>query len=308
MPLSVCVFSGGQIIGEVKPRATKALVLGGGGTTGIAWEMGVLLGLQEGGVDPGTIDLVVGTSAGSTVGAQLTSGVDLADLYARQLRPLAETKEQVIPLDGDALARVFTAGAGAADAQEARARIGAAALATPTMSEEERLAIITDRLPVQTWPEKQQLVITAVDTYTGEWVTFHRDSDVPLALAVAASCAVPGIYPPVTIHGRRYMDGGVRSGTNADIAQGYKRVLILRAETADFLAVEGSLKTPRISFEDELAELLTTGVQVLVITPDDASTEARGSNPLDASRREGSARAGRAQGRQSAGNVRQFWG
>lgn len=118
------------------------------------------------------------------------------------------------------------------------ARIGAAALAVKTMPEEERLEIIASRLPIQEWPQKQRLIINSVDAQTGEWVMFDRDAGVPLALVVSASCAVPGVYPPTTIGDHRYIDGGVRSGTNADIARGYQRVLILRAEVFDVSALD----------------------------------------------------------------------
>lgn len=292
---------------EVQKQPTKALVLGGGGTTGIAWEMGLLLGLYDGGIDVTNAGLIVGTSAGATVGAQITSGLNLEDLYARQLLPLEKSKEQVVQFDWATLFQVFTAGAGAADAQTARARVGAAASAVRTMPEEERLEIIAARLPVQEWPHKQRLVITAVDAQTGEWILFDQASDVPLVLAVAASSAVPGVYPPTTIHGQRYIDGGVRSGTNADIAKECQRVLVLRAETLDVSAIDGQQSTPHISFEDELAELKQADTQVLVITPDKASAEARGPNPLDASRRDISARAGREQGRLLAESVKHFW-
>jgi NTE family protein len=206
------------------------------------------------------------------------------------------------------LAQIFTAGAGAADAPTARARVGAAALAARTMPEEERLQIIAAGLPVQEWPNKQRLTITAIDAWTGELVIFGRDSDVSLALAVAASSAVPGVYPPTTIGGRHYIDGGLRSGTNADIAKGCRRVLILRAETFDAFAIRGQQSTPHMTFEDELVELQQAGTQILVITPDEASAAARGPNPLDASRRDISAKTGREQGRLLAESVKRFWG
>ena len=290
---------------EAKKQPTKALVLGGGGTTGIAWETGMLLGLHDGGVDVTNAGLIVGTSAGSVVGAQIASGLKLEDLYAFQLQPLEKTKEQVVQFDFATLFRVFTAGAGAPDAQTARARVGAAALSTQTVPEQERLEIIAARLPVQQWPNKQRLDITAVDAQTGEWVIFDQASNVPLVLAVAASCAVPGIYPPITINGHRYIDGGVRSGTNADIAKGYQQVLVLRAEIYDVSAMDASI--PHLTFDDELAELQQTGAQTRIITPDEASAAARGPNPFDSSRRDISAKAGRAQGRLLAENVKHFW-
>jgi NTE family protein len=290
---------------EAKQHQTKALVLGGGGTTGIAWEMGILLGLHDGGIDVTDAELVVGTSAGSVVGAQITSGLPLEDLYTRQLQPLEETKEQVIQFDVNTLMQVFTAGSGAPDVQTARARIGAAALALKNVPEEERLEIIASRLPVQEWPHKQRLVINSINAQTGEWVKFDRAAGVPLALAIAASCAVPGVYPPVTIGKYRYIDGGMRTGTNADVAVGYQRVLIVRAETLDASVLDP--QTPAETFADELAALERAGSRSLVITPDEASVVARGPNPLDASRRATSARAGREQGRLLAESVRRFW-
>lgn len=235
------------------------------------------------------------------------SGLPLENLYAHQLQPLEETKEQVVQFDMNELMRVFGAGIGAPDAQTARARVGAAALAVKTMPEQERLEIITSRLPIQEWSSTQRLVITAVDAHTGAWVQFDRDAGVPLALAVSASCAVPGVYPPVTIGSHRYIDGGVRSGTNADIAKGYQRVLILRAETLDISALNSQQTTPIVTFTDEQAILEQSGSQILVITPDEASTAARGPNPLDASRRAVSAKAGYEQGRQFAEHVGHFW-
>src|SRR5690349_14445754 len=102
---------------EAEQHPTKALILGGGGTTGIAWETGLLLGLHDGGIDVTTAGLIGGTSAGATVGAQITSGLNLENLYALQLQPIGETKEQVVQFNWAALVQVFTAGAGAADAQ-----------------------------------------------------------------------------------------------------------------------------------------------------------------------------------------------
>lgn len=190
------------------------------------------------------------------------------------------------------------AGAGP-DPKAIRARIGAYALAIPAIPEEERRVIIETRLPVHTWP-KQRLLIVAVDTETGEEYIMDRASGVSLVDAVAASCAVPGIWPPVTIAGRRYMDGGVRSATNADLARGYDSILILNplGANANFLGVGTA---------SEAAALEREGSQVLVIAPDAASATAIGLNPLDPATRQPSALAGRSQGRERAASVADLW-
>jgi NTE family protein len=279
---------------------TRALVLGGGGLAGIAWHVGLLAGLEDAGLDVRDPDLVVGTSAGSVVGALLRSGSDLAELYDWHVDPAAAAAERSVDLDINALGIAFLkALTGATGEQDARARIGALALGASTAPEAERRAIIAGRLPVDVWPDAP-LVVTAIDTATGDFVGFDRDAGVGLVDAVAASCAVPGVWPPTTIGGRRFMDGGLRSLTNADLAAGCDRVLVL----APFAGY------PRNPFgpdrDDELAPVRRTG-QVLVLDADDESTAAFGSNPLDPATRAPSARAGRRQAASVADVVREFW-
>lgn len=274
---------------------SKALVLGGGGVAGVAWELGVLAGLAEAGVDVTDADLTVGTSAGSVVGAQLMSGVALEALYQAQLSP---SNEIAAELDLGRLVAAFGAArSSAASAQEARARLGAFALETKTVSETERRAVIASRLPSHTWPERP-VVIVAVDAATGEPRYFNRSGGVGLVDAVAASCAVPGVWPPVTIEGRRYTDGGVRSMTNVDLARGHDIILVL-APLAD---IPGAWTGP---LPEQLAGLHPS--RTYLIGADDASLAAFGTNPLDPSTRAPSARAGRAQARAAGPAVRAFW-
>jgi NTE family protein len=280
---------------------TRALVLGGGGVAGVAWELGILTGLHDAGVDVRGADLIVGTSAGSVVGAQITSGTDLESLFASQLIPAEQSKERRVAFDTVQMMEAFSqaiAGAGP-DLKAIRARIGAYALAAPTISEAERRSIIENRLPVPTWPQ-QRLRIAAVDTESGEEYFMDRESGVSLVDAVSASCAVPGIWPPVTIAGHRYMDGGMRSATNADLARGYDRILILNplGANADYFGTGTT---------SEAAALEREGSQVLVIAPDAASAAAIGLNPLDPATREPSALAGRAQGHELATSVAALW-
>jgi NTE family protein len=282
-------------------KSTRALVLGGGGVAGVAWELGILMGFYDTGVDVRGADIIIGTSAGSVVGAQITSGTDLESLFNDQLTPIEQTKERKVEFDSVQMMEAFSqavAGAGP-DPKAIRARIGAYALTVPAVPEAERRAIIESRLPVHTWPQ-QHLLIVAVDTETGEEYIMDRASGVSLVDAVSASCAVPGIWPPVTIAGHRYMDGGVRSATNADLAHGYERILILNplGANANFLGA---------GLDSEVAALEREGSQVLVIAPDAASTTAIGLNPLDPATRQPSALAGRLQGRELTTSVAALW-
>jgi len=274
----------------------RGLVLAGGGVAGIAWELGVLRGVQD--IDADLLssltaaDVVVGTSAGSAVAAQITSGTALDDLYAAQLAEKSSEIEVDIDLE-DLMARFAAAAAGATSAADARRRIGALALATPTVSEPARRAAVAARLPAAAWPGRVVL-LPAVDAESGEPVIFTRDSGVALADAVAASCAVPGVWPPVTIGGRRYMDGGVRSATNADLAAGCDRILVITGAPPPWGSLDG-----------EIELLKPAGVRV--VHADAASLAAFGTNPLSPATRGPAARAGRRIGRAQAGDLALFW-
>ena len=275
-----------------------ALVLGGGGITGIAWEVGLIAGLAEAGVDLTSAHLVVGTSAGSVVGAQLTSGADVESLFARQLEP--PTQEKAARLGRGTLARYGLAMLlSRRDDAEFRRRVGRVARAAAdrgrTPTEAERRAVIGSRLPSTEWPDRP-LVLTAVDAESGEFTRFTADSGVELAAAVAASCAVPGVYPPVTIGGRRYMDGGMRSPANADLAADAERIVVI----APLPRGVG----PMTSVDAQVTGLVS---RVAVVSPDDASLAAIGRNVLDPAAREPSARAGRAQAAAVAARVAEVW-
>ncbi|MBI5876246.1 MAG: patatin-like phospholipase family protein [Chloroflexi bacterium] len=272
---------------------TLALVLGGGGVAGIAWETGLLKGLRDAGVDLSTADVFIGTSAGSVVGTQLATGCDLDELYARQSRPFDPQNEKKPDTSLSALIlamalswRLY------GTAQQRRARLGARALRARTPSEQSRLAIISARLPVQTWPERR-LLITAVDTGDGAFVVWNKSSGVPLTLAVASSCAVPIISPPVTINGRRYMDGGMHSSTNAQLAGGYDRVVVV--------AVSPSAAG---THHAEIVGLRAGGSQVALVIPDAAARQVIFPSVMDPLRRQPSARAGLAQAAAEAARLR----
>ena len=275
-----------------------ALVLGGGGITGIAWEIGVLAGLAEAGTDLSGADLVVGTSAGSVVGAQLTGGAELPAMFERQLEP--PTAEKAARMTRSLLAQYGLALLRSRrDDVEFRRRVGRLALAAErsglTPTEQERLDVIGSRLVTTEWPERP-LVITAVDAQTGEFRTFDRTSGVPLVQAVAASCAVPGVYPPVTIGDRRYVDGGMRSAANADLAQGYDRLVVLAPIPRGI--------GPITSVDAQVTGMVS---RVAVVSPDRDSRTAIGRNVLDPAARAPSARAGRAQAATVAARIAEAW-
>jgi NTE family protein len=276
---------------------STAVVLSGGGVAGIAWELGVLDALATAGVHLSTADRIIGTSAGAAVGAQLRSGESLESLCARQLVAAEQSAELQVESSLDGLIEQFAACfEGAPDEIEVRRRLGAVALSVPTVDESARIAVIESRLSSHEWADAE-LLVTAVDAYTGEFKVFDRHSGVPLVAAVAASCAVPGIWPPVTIGASRFIDGGVRSGSNADLAEGFDVVVIL----APFAGGFGP------SVESEADELRKLGAVVEVLVADEASTAAFGTNVLDPATRAPSLREGRRQGELEMERIAEVW-
>lgn len=196
--------------------SSRAVVLGSGGVTGIAWELGLLAGLADRGIDLAAADLVVGTSAGAVVGAQLMAGVDLEARYQRELEGARGERPGKLGLRN--LARLSLAYGRAGGPSDIRRRVGELALRARTESEQERRRTVQSWLgTVDSWPAGR-LVITAVNARTGDLVTFDRHGNTDLVTAVAASCASPGVRPPSTVGSERYIDGGIRSPTNADLA------------------------------------------------------------------------------------------
>ena len=275
-------------------------MLGGGGLAGIAWETGILRGIAD--ESPATArtllqsDVLLGTSAGSTVAAQLGSGLGLNALFDRQttsssteLNP-AIGVEEMIELFVTAMTQPNTTTA------EKLRKVGAVALSTKTVAEPVRHDVIAARLPSHDWPDRV-LRITAIDTATGELIAFDRTSGVDLVDAVAASCAVPGVWPPVTIGDRRYMDGGVGSTVNLAFARD--------CDIAVVLVPSGRL-APSPFGSGAAEEVDEFGGSAFGVFADDASLEAFGKNPLDPACRTPSALAGREQGRQVAAAIAEF--
>jgi NTE family protein len=284
--------------------AKNALVLGGGGLLGVAWETGLLAALREEGIDVGSADLVVGTSAGSIVGTTVAAG-ELDDLIAQQQEPAdAEISGVMAQADLAELIKTFAHWGGLEQVTNQDIKdLGALALAAKTAPEEQWIAYFENTLPVRDWPATP-LKLTAVETSTAEFAAWDRDSGVDLRRAVASSCAVPGLFPTVTINGGRYTDGGVRSGTNADLAQGYDTVLII----APIGSGEGGID-PLLGrmANAEAGALRAQGSSVELLFPDQPTLDVFGINRMDATRRPQSLEAGAAQGRQLAPKIAEAW-
>lgn len=277
----------------------RGLILAGGGLAGIAWETGVLTGIADESPDTAAAlvgsDVLLGTSAGSAVAAQLGSGAALAELFARQIAD--QSHEIDSGVDIDQISTVFlSALSEPGSPQERLRRIGAIALATDTVPEAVRRGVIAHRLPSHDWPDRD-LRITAIPVDTGELVVFTPQSGVPLVDAVAASCAVPGAWPPVTIGDRRYMDGGVGSSVNTAAAADCDAVVVL-VPAAEF--------APSPFDTGTAGEIAAFAGRTLTVYADDEALTAFGRNPLDPACRRPSAVAGRAQGRRVAGAVTEF--
>ena len=278
----------------------KALVLSGGGPVGIAWESGLIAGLAEAGVDLSEADFILGTSAGSFVGARLAMGAKPPELaapfLAMEVTPSLESAAPPLPGAGATrpdmgklIAFMTELSAGKRPAAEIRAEIGAWALSVPTVSEGAFIANFGHSLgdlPPDAWPDRPY-ACTAVDALDGAFKLWTAADGVGLARAVASSCSVPGIYPPITINGRRYIDGGMRPGSSVDLARSYERVVVIAV-----------YQNP--SLEAEIAMLRDEGARVALVVPDAASVEAFGGMLMDSRRRPAAAAAGLAQGRSGA--------
>lgn len=294
---------------------SKALVLGGGGPVGIAWESGLIAGLARAGVNLAKADFIMGTSAGSFVGARLAMGADPTSLADPILVETSQAPSQQSPSsinrqvpDLTKLMKLMAeAQSETRDPLEVRCDLGAFALAAQTPDEETFIKSFGRAfagLAEDTWPERDY-ACTAVDVETGEFKLWTRAEGVGVTRAVASSCSVPGVYPPITINGRRYMDGGMRSGTCADLAVGHELVVVVQVRVGPTAGAAAEANAAR--FEAELDVLRQDGAQVIVLSPDASSQTAMGVNLMDFRNRVAAAQAGLVQGSAEAEGLRGAW-
>ena len=298
-------------VGPAHATGDRALVLGGGGSTGNAWLIGVIAGLFDAGLDVTTADLTIGTSAGSTAAAQIAGATPtellaaILDAAPQQPTGVVGSDRRLVPTGpaADHMERTSKIIASAENAADMRRRMGAAALDMDAASDgswqTQWRATVASRLPSQRWPQRTVL-ITAVDARTGEPVVFDRHSGVDLVDAVAASCA-SGL--PYRIGDSRYIDGGYRRNENADLAAGCRRVLVLSP-------FGGRSRHPLdwgMQLAAQVDELRARGSRVETIFPDSNSEHMFGANAMDLSLRPPAARAGYNQGEALAERLTEFW-
>ncbi|MEV4042539.1 NTE family protein [Streptomyces sp. SAI-195] len=276
--------------------ADTALVLGGGGLTAYGWQIGVLAGLADAGVDLTDADVLAGTSAGSLLALDLARGSAPADLYKEQLN--GERAMLEVDFTLGMTVRYLWAALGSRDPATVVKRLGRLALSVRDVSETAVFDTMGPQLPVRDWPDRTVRMF-AVDARTGEPTAFDADSGTDLLHAMSATCALPPLFPPVTIGSGRWMDGGVRSTTNADLVDDCARVVVLAP------IPKGAGASP--SARSQAETLAARGARVALLTPDRDARRAFGRNALDASRIPGAAREGRRQGAAHAERIGEIW-
>jgi NTE family protein len=293
----------------------RALVLGGGGSAGNAWLIGVVAGLFDAGLDATKADLIIGTSAGSTAAAQITSATPTelfaAAIAAPQPRTTPAPSRGSAPMrpaaNHNQVERLSAIIAASKDAADMRRKLGAAAFEAEATSDSTAQArwrtTVAARLPNQHW-SKQAVQITAVDAHTGGPIVFDSRSGVDLVDAVAASCAGGGFA--YSIGSNHYIDGGYRSNAeNADLAAGYARVLILSPFSGRSL--QPSEWGTHLSAQ--IDNLRAGGSKVETVFPDGSARDifTPGGNVMDPSSRLPAAQAGYDQGKALAARLAHFW-
>ena len=281
----------------------RGLVLGCGGTVGSAWQVGALSALEDRwGWDPRTADVIVGTSGGASLAALLGAGVGTAELVAAHrgrwgarpsvrrfcTRPPASLPALPVLPGGWSLA---TAGLRRRAGLMTLAGLAPRGRTDPAFLD----ALVDDLVPDGGWVPHPAVWTVALDVDTGERVAFGSPGAPTASLrdAVRASWAIPGWFPPVTIGGRAYLDGGVASTASADLLIGQELdevVVIAPMAGASIGGVGGRLESlmrrpMSRGLDDETAALEAAGTHVVRLCPTAAELAAMGPNFMNPHRR-----------------------
>jgi NTE family protein len=263
-------MKGKETINPRNPTIARALVLGGGGAVGVGWQIGLLSGLREAGVDMAKAQAIVGTSAGALVGALLSGGGEIDDA----LTSLASLGHSIDP---DSLAAGDQSFLGIMrearlepDPRQALRAIGRAANEAKTLAEDVYIGLFST-LEGMVWPSGFRC--TAIDTHAGDLVVWDEESGVPLSHAVAASCAIPALFPTVSVQGCRYMDGGIFSTLNAAAAPPLDVLVVLSCHPLGSKGNGGGGSlAASVSPDDELASIPHIA-RLVAIEPDFSDIE-----------------------------------
>jgi NTE family protein len=276
------------------------LVLGAGGVLGGAWLTGGLAAVaDETGWDPGAADHIVGTSAGSVIGALIASGVPAWFMVAHSG---GESFDGLVDAAGNPAAAASRSGGadfklhrGLPSVGPGSLRLGLAAMRNPSrytpaaamgawlpvgVVSNESIKDVVRRVVASGWTDHPNTWIVACDYASGRRVPFGRDGtpQADLADAVAASCAIPGFYRPVEIGGRRYVDGGMYSASNLDlVADAGLDVVICLNPTSTLESVESRHPLDRVAdavrkaagrrLGYEAKKVRANGTEVVLIQP-----------------------------------------
>lgn len=265
-------------------------VFGGGGVGGIAWQIGLLAGLHDEGVEIAPESSLLGTSAGAVVAAKVGSGRPLEELYDEQRAGVHYEVAKGLSLR--MLLTMTVQGIRSRTAADFGRRIGRAAVAFGQDEAAVRRRVIEARLPSHEWGDRDVRVV-AVDADTGVHRVFAAGQDVSLVDAVMASCAIPLVWPVVPIDGHRYMDGGMRSPVNLDLAPGEGAVVALAPTT----------RWQRWARLNDQRTALGPNRPAHVLDMAKDVRRAQGRNPLNIGTVPAVVEAGRAQGRRDAATV-----
>jgi NTE family protein len=299
--------------GRTDDAPRVGVVLGAGGVAGGAFHAGVLAAIAAAtGWDPRRATVLVGTSAGAITAASLMAGLSAADLLARsEGRPMSAAGTRLMagvgpprrppPLRSGGRARrpadiVARLARAAARPLEARPLALAAGLLPEGSVGTELISAAIAGLPLRSWPG-DRLLVCAVRERDGRLVVFGRDARPPIPDAVAASCAIPGFYRPVSIDGQLFVDGGAHSPTNADVLAGLGLDLVVVSSPMSVvgpglrLALDQPVRRwSRLVLETEAHRLRRRGTHVVAFQPTAADAAVIGPNPMDPGRRAAVAR------------------
>jgi len=280
------------------------LVLGGGGIAGYSFHAGALAALETvTGWDPRTAEIIVGTSAGASVAAVIRGNVPVTELVRRILSVPDDPRgmARLRAISGRGQPKVDRRPVQPASPRLVLRELGRgprgrplhilAGLAPPGRLATTVLGEQAENLHPHGWPART-MWIPAVDLDSGHLVVFGRDPiDIDVPTAVAASCAIPAFFRPVTVNGARYVDGGVRSIMNAELVADLPLDLVvalapLSLDRFDLRSpIASALRgLPHWQLRHEIGRLRDAGIPTLVLEPDHTVSRAMGPNPMDPNR------------------------